>query len=336
MRISVFVLGLFCMTACHNKGNNPDVSNIKVNLETKRFEQAFFRIDSSRFANGLDSLIAKYPSFGENFLYTILNADPRWRGDSTAMYVKSFYGAYQNVYDSAEKIFGDFSKYTEEIKQSLKYLKYYFPAYKAPTKVVTYIGPLDGYGDILDVDEFIVGLQHHLGSGFSLYQSEMVQGVYPSYITANFTPTTIVVNCMKNVIKDMYNDEKPDGSLVVQMVEKGKRLYLLKRLIPSAPEETLIGYTSQQFKDSKAKEKVIWALFVQNNLLQSKDASVNKTYIGESPKTAELGEAAPGNIGSFAGWQIVNYYMEKFPETPMDSLMKMDADQLFAAAKYKP
>ena len=195
---------------------------------------------------------------------------------------------------------------------------------------------MDGYGDILDVDAFMVGLHQHLGSEYSLYKSALVRETYPEYISKRFEPGSIAVNCMKNVVLDMYPEKPDDKTLVAQMVEKGKRLYLLQKLVPFSKDHELIGYTELQLKQSKEREAAIWDLFVQNNLLQSIDNSVIKNYIGESPKTAELGEAAPGNIGSFAGWQIVQKFMSKFPKTTLQELMNTDAETLFSQAKYKP
>jgi hypothetical protein len=240
------------------------------------------------------------------------------------------------VFDSSQKIFADFSPYEKQIKTSVQYLHYYFPKYAAPKKVITYIGPLDGYGDILDTDAFIVGLHQHLGSNFSMYKTEMVRTTYPDYISNRFTPDFIPINCMKNVVLDMYPEKIEDKTLVIQMVEKGKRLYILQKLVPYAKEYQLIGYTEKQYKESSQREAVIWDLFVQNNFLQSIDNNVIKNYIGESPKTIELGEASPGNIGSFSGWQIVKKYMDNFPETSLDSLMNTDAETIFQKAKYKP
>jgi uncharacterized protein YjaZ len=71
-------------------------------------------------------------------------------------------------------------------------------------------------------------------------------------------------------------------------------------------------------------------------LLQTIDNNVIKNYIGDSPKTQELGEAAPGNIGAFAGWQIVKKYMQKNPKLTLKQLMAVDAETLFSEAKYKP
>ncbi len=335
-----FFIVLFFVAAgifsCRNSDNTPDVESVKVEMVTQRFEKDFFTLDTTQLIPNLDKLIARYPSFGENFFTTILNTDPKWPADTTAAYIQSFMSAYRNVYDSSQKMFSDFSPYEKQVKKSLQYLQYYFPKYPAPKKIITYIGPLDGYGDILDTDAFIVGLHHHLGSDFSMYKTEMVRTIYPDYISARFTPDYIAINCMKNVVQDMYPEKIEDKTLVIQMVEKGKRLYLLQKLVPFAKDHQLIGYTEKQWNESLQREAVIWDLFVQNNFLQSIDNNVIKNYIGESPKTTELGEASPGNIGSFCGWQVVKKYMNSFPETSLSGLMSTDPEIIFQKAKYKP
>jgi hypothetical protein len=331
---SIFVLSF--LVACNSGGKTPDVSNIKVDLSTQHFEKDLFSLDSTAFAAQLDQLEAKYPSFGENFLTTILNTDPKWPADSTANYVRGFVNAYRPVYDSTKKVFADFSPYEKEIKKGLQFVKYYFPAYHIPNKVITYIGPLDGYGDILSDDAIIVGLQHHLGKNFSLYKSEMVQQTYPEYLTDHFEPGYIAVNAMKNIVLDIFPEKPDDKPLVQQMVEKGKRLYILSKVLPGTEEYKLIGYTAKQLKDCYEHEQAIWDLFVQNNLLQTIDNNVIKNYIGEGPKTQELGDASPGNIGSFSGWQIVKKYMGKNGNVTLQQLMSTDAETIFEQAKYKP
>jgi len=141
---------------------------------------------------------------------------------------------------------------------------------------------------------------------------------------------------MKNITLDLFPEKSEDKSLLIQMVEKGKRLYLLQKLLPNTQSHLLIGYTKKQWEACIEKQVVIWDLFIQNNFLATLDYNVIKNYVGESPKTQELGEGAPGNIGSFAGWQIVNKYMDKHSETTLPDLMKMDAEELFQKAKYKP
>ncbi len=333
--IAVCLLPLFFLS-CNNSSKAPDVSGIKVNLTTGRFEKDLFSLDTNHITEQLDQLIAKYPSFGENFLTTVLNTDPRWSADSSADYVKGFIGSYRNVFDSAEKIFTDFAPYEKQIKIGLQYVHFYFPGYKAPSKVITYIGPLDGFGDILAEDAFIVGLHHHLGKNFSLYKTAWVQETYPEYISNRFEPEYIPINCMKNIVTDIYPEKFEDKSLVIQMVEKGKRLYALSKLLPDVEEHKLIGYTAEQMKACYDHQVAIWDLFIQNNFLQTIDYNIIKNYIGEGPKTPELGESSPGNIGSFAGWQIVKKFMEKKSGLSLPALMSTDAEVLFQEAKYRP
>jgi hypothetical protein len=120
------------------------------------------------------------------------------------------------------------------------------------------------------------------------------------------------------------------------MIEKGKRLYLLSKFLPKTEEYKLIGYTEKQLVDAYEHEAVIWDLFVKNEYLQITDKNIIKNYIGESPKTQELGEGAPGNIGAFTGWQIVKNFAKKNESLTPQQLMNTDPEIILQQAKYKP
>lgn len=334
--VFVFIITVGLFFSCTNGDKTPDVSNIKVELSTQRFEKDLFILDSANFSSQLDQLLAKYPDFGENYIYTVLGADPKWSADTVAAYVREFTRLYRSVYDSSQAVFKDFTPYEKDLKKGLQYLKYYFPNAAIPKKIITFIGPLTGIGVAAADDIICVGLHLHLGKNFSLYQSALVQEVYPGYVSNRFEPDYITVDCLKLLLQDVYPERQEDKPLVQQMVEKGKRLYVLSKLLPSTDEYKLIGYTKEQLKAVYEHEPSVWDLFVQNNFLQTIDNNIIKNYIGESPKTQELGEASPGNIGSFAGWQIVKKFMQKNPKYSLQQLMAADAETIFQQAKYKP
>lgn len=336
MRLYPVAIALLALLYSCASNTTPDVSHIKVPITTERFEQAFFDTTSANLASYLKAVNSHEGAFTADFLSQILVVDPHWPMDTTAAYVNGFIKAYQPIYKDAQKIFKDFSPYEKEIVKGLQFVKYYFPTYKLPQKIITYIGPADGYGDILSNDALIVGLQHHLGKDNSLYKTNIVQETYPAYLSCRFEPSYIAINSMKNIVLDLYPETQDDKPLVDQMIEKGKRLYVLSRLLPEAPEYQLIGYTKAQLEDCYGHEAVIWDLFIKQSLLQMTDKNTIKNYIGEGPKTQELGEGSPGNIGSFAGWQIVKKYLQKNPETTLQKLMAMDNEQLLQGAKYKP
>lgn len=330
-----FYAGLIFIS-CKSRTNKPNVSHIDISLTTQRFENDLFNMDTLHIFNGIDALNEKYPDFAHLYFSTILGADSRWSEDTTRSYIGNFLTYIKPVYDDAKKLYPNFQKETEEIKQAFRYLKYYFPKYPLPDKIITYVGPLDGYGDILIPNAVAVGLHLHLGKDYPLYQSPIVVETYPPYISRRFAPNTITVNCMSNIVNDMYPENYEDKSLIIQMVEKGKRLYVLQSLLPDVPEYLLLGYTKEQLEECYQYEKNIWNLFTQNNYLQSTDMNIVRTYIGESPRTIELGENAPGNIGSFAGWQIVKKFMNKRTEITPEALMRTPAEEVYGVSKYKP
>ena len=334
--VFVFLITTIIFISCNNADKTPDVSNIKIELNTQRFERDLFSLDTTNFTAGFDQLLAKYPSFGENFIYTVLGADPKWSADTVVTYVREFTRLYKSVYDSSQVVFKDFTPYETDLKKSLQYLKYYFPNAVIPKKIITFVGPLTGIGVATADDIICIGLHLHLGKKFSLYRSALVEETYPEYVSNRFEPGYITVDCLKLLLQDLYPEKMDDKPLVQQMVEKGKRLYVLSKVLPLTEEYKLIGYTKEQLKAVYAHEPAVWDLFVQNGFLQTTDNNIIKNYIGESPKTQELGEASPGNIGSFAGWQIVKKFMQKNPSVSLTQLMTTDAETIFQQAKYKP
>lgn len=336
MRLIRSLLLCLLFFSCNSKKNSPDVSDIKININTIRFEETFFNIDTTNTLMELGKTTNEFSNFNTIFLSNLLNLDAQWPDSIATNYINGFIAAYKPIYDTSQIIFKDFSKYENELKTGLQYLKYYFPNYKAPNQIITYLGPLDGYGDIITANAFVIGLQQHLGKNASYYNSSIVSETYPPYISARFEPSYISINCMKNVVLDLYPEAFEEKSLVVQMIEKGKRLYMLEMLLPEKSEYQLIGFTKKQMEDCNANEASIWNLFIQNNLLQSTDYNMIRNYIGDSPKTQELGDASPGNIGSYVGWQIVRKYMSKNSEVKLNELMTKDADEILSEAKYKP
>lgn len=338
LAISMGVIG------CGDK-NKPDVSNVTINLETQRFEQDFFALDTMDLDNGLRKLQAKYPVFLGDFIQKVLGLPPLGAGaPETKSLIAKFLSDYRPIKDSVDKVFRNFDESAEAITEGLKYVKHYFPEYKTPAKLITFIGPMDayfeastgGYGDALTTEALIIGLQLHLGSDFSIYRSEMGQALFPAYISRKFAPEYIPVNAIKNVVDDLYPENTVGKSLVEKMVDKGRRLYLLDKLLPGVADTLKIGYTDKQLKGSYDNEGLIWNFILTNSLAYNTDPSIIKGYIGEAPNTAELGEGSPGYIGLFIGRQIVRKYMEKNPKTTLKELMQMDPKKIFEISKYRP
>lgn len=327
---------LVAMAACTGK-NEPDVSDVKAEIVTERFEQDFFALDTTHIDAGLQKLHQKYPGFLQDFLYNILAlpAQP----DSAKVVenqTTSFLRAYQPVKDSADDVFKNFDEQAKEVEQGLRYVKYYFPDYKVPRKIVTFIGPIDSYGNILTTDALAVGLQLYMGKNYSVYNSAAGQELYPAYISRRFQKEYIPVNSIKTIVNDIFPDNYAGLPLIDQMIQAGKRLYILDRLLPETADTLKTGYTKNQLDGCYKNEQTIWSFFVQNDLLFTTDPSLVKDYMNDAPQTQAFGQDSPGFIGQFVGWQIVKKWMNKNENVSLPQLINKDPRTIFNEAKYKP
>lgn len=345
MKKTGFLLLALCFLLACSERKGPDVSNIPVKIELVRFEKDFFALDTTQLVASVNSLARKHPEFFQDFIVNILGLPPEPDPDGRFFEaIKLFLHDYKPVYDSAAPLFNNMDKPVAELTQALKYVKYYFPKYAAPTRLITYIGPMDayyeatlgGYSDVMTMAGMATGLQLHMGSGFSMYNSEMGLALYPAYISRRFAPNTIVVNTVKNVVDDLYRDKSAGLPLVEQMIEKGKRLYLLDQFLPETADTLKIGYTAKQLKGCEDNEGKIWNFFVMNNLLLNSDPAIVKSYLNDGPKTQELGDGSPGFIGLFCGRQIVRAFMEKNTKLTLQQLLDTPARKIYEDSKYRP
>lgn len=337
--LSFYLLALGC-----RHSNAPDVSGIQVQLELQRFEQDFFAIDSNNIPAALPALQQKYPVFLPDFVQNILGLSLSDGAEKSDAAIRLFLHDYAIVKKNADSIFKNFDALKQEIQQGLRYVKYYFPSYNTPEKLITFIGPVDAIfqtatgktGDVITRDALAVGLQLHLGADAELYRSPTAQTLFPQYVSRKFSPQYIPVNCIKNIVDDIYPPNPADRTLLDICIDKGKRLYLLDKFMPDTPDSIKTGYTAAQLKGCYENEGLIWSFLNQNDLLYNSDPLRIQSYVEEGPQTQELGEGSPGQIALFIGWQIVKKYMQQFPDTTPETLLKTSPSVILADSKYKP
>ncbi len=326
------VAAIVILLGCNSGQKPPDIRSIDVPLTTIRFEQSFFAIDTLRLDASLQKLASQQPLFTQDFLYNILATTPE-----TAMRdVPQFINAYQSLFKQTGTKFASIKTQEAAIKEGLKFVKYYFPEYKLPTKLITFIGPINSFGNIITIDALAIGLQMYLGKNDPIYLSEEGQSLYPVYVSRRFETVYMATNCMKNIRDDMFPLLDAGAPLCEQMVEAGKRLYFLKQILPTEQDSIVTGYTAAQLEGCYKSEKDIWSFFVQNNLLYQKDPSLIGDYMTDGPNTAIFGDGSPGFIGQFVGYRIVEAWLQKNKALSLDKVMRTPAKIIFEQAKYKP
>ena len=322
--------------SCHQGKRIPDVSDIPVTVRIERFDQAFFSLDSNHFNTGLYQLNHEFPYFTTDFLANILGAGIPSDSNQTAFAAaRQFLVSYLPVRDSLGIQFRDLSGQERELERSFRFVRYYFPKYQLPPKVVSFIGPFDAPGVAITRYTLAIGLQLYAGKNFSFYNSLQGRDLYPSYLSRRFEPPYIAPNCLKAIEEDLFPDNSGGKPLILQMIEKGKYWWLLDKFMPETADSLKTGFTQKQLEWCKSNEGLIWNFFLQADLYTI-DPDLIKNFIGEAPNTQGMPEASPGNIGQWIGLQIVRKFENSHPAITPEQLMRTDPKQIFDEAGYKP
>jgi len=331
--VLILILLVTSIIGCKSNKKAPDITHIPIKITVERFEQDLFAKDGKPINQKMDLLSKKYGAFFNDFLYNILALAPQQ--DSTMQGLAKFIEVYQPIYDSTQVLYGKQIP-IREVTEGLQYIKYYFPTYAIPNKIITYVGPIEGYGTVLTTSGLAVGLQMYLGANFSVYQTDYIREIYPSYQSNRFDKNYLAVNCINNILEDIEPTNIAGKPLIEQMIELGKKQYILQACLPNTANHLLYGYTEQQLAGCEKNEAYIWNFFLQNDLLYKKDPLLVRDYVNDGPKTEALGDASPGNIGKFIGHKIVNKWMQQQKEASMNTLLATEASTIFTEAKYKP
>jgi hypothetical protein len=264
--------------------------------------------------------------------------------------IKTFIRLYRPVFDSTQKLYKDFEPIKTQIEEALRYVKFYFPSYETPAKLIPVVGPMNSLNDLAKMangeltPNFIgpgfigISLQFYLGENFSLYKDEyFINTVVPLYRSRRFTKEYLAGDVMKLITDDIFPDNSATRPLIEQMIEKGKRWWLTDKFLPKLPGHLKIGYTKAQLEWCEENEGLIWSQIVKNENLHTVDPVTIQNYIGEAPFTQGFSqEYSPGNLGPWIGLQIVKKFEDLHPEMKPAEIMQANAREILAAARYKP
>ncbi len=322
-----FLLGA-TIVACNNSSKEcVDAPPVKVEiaLQTDDLREAIHTIDSKQ---ALVDFLGKHEIFRDQFLHRTEYPD-----DST--FINTLYQRFTNpyfdsLYFETQRVFGDLSVLREEFEQAFTNLHYYYPEYPQP-KIQFVITGLDG--DLYLSDSLIiVGVDHYLGAG-AKYRPRMYEYILRQYIPENIVPSVMLLYGIDTKVNATDINDK---TVLADMIAYGKSYYFAKQMLPCKADSILMNYAAKEIAGARKNQDLIWFRLVEDEVLYSTANIMKQRFLGERPKTVEVGPECPGRIAQWVGWQIVNSYMKNHPEVTLQDLMKkQDADKLFKESKYK-
>ena len=327
----VLITFLFAFARCSDRKTSecviiPDTEGISVDLQFSQLEDEIANINSK---DELVSFFTEHPAM-RDFLFN--RSD--YPDDSVfinSIYQRISHPAFDTLLQETRRIFGDLSQLRSQFLEAFTNIKYYYPDF-VPPRVQTVISGIES--DLVVSDTLIiVSLDYYLGNE-GAYRPRLYE-----YLLERYEPEDIVPSCMLIFgIGNTFNKTGLDDKTVLaDMIAYGKSFYFAKHMLPCVPDSTLIWYSEKEIAGARQNEDLIWARLIEDQVLYSTSHVINQKYLGERPKTLEVGPECPGRIAQWVGWQIVNRYMEANPDVTLPQLMAMpDPKTLFSASRYKP
>lgn len=323
--------------ACESseKVNAPDVSDIAVDVDIRRFEQALFSLDTNNMAAELKNLEEQFPTFAPIYFGQVMRV--RGSEEEAADYIKGFitFPAAKALYDTCSTIFGEMADLQEAYRSIFQYYQYYFPDRPTPD-VTTFISEYSIGSFIYGEDQLAVGLDFFLGNDYPYMQYNPNNPNFSNYLTRSFDKQHLPAKSLKPLLQELVG-QASGQNLLDMMINEGKQLYILDLLMPSTADSVKLDLPQAKVDWLNASERQIWAYLLKDRFLYNSTYREIRRFVEYSPNIPAMHPEAPGRTGNWMGWKIIEAYMKNNPEISItDLIANQDAQQILDQSKYKP
>lgn len=175
-----------------------------------------------------------------------------------------------------------------------------------------------------------ISIDKYLGEEYPLYQD-----FFYDFQRRLMTPEHIVPDYLTGWLMSEYPFEGKENVLLDRMIYEGKIKYLIHQAFPELKPEVLMGYTETSYNWCKENESNLWKAIIERKHLYTPDLMTTNKYFDNVPSIF-LASDAPGNLGSWLGWQIIDKYMRETNSTPEALMQNNDSQAILTDSKYKP
>ncbi len=321
-KILFLVLFTAAFAGC-TSSSAPDVSHIRENTAFKRFDQAFFELDSSR-----QSFYAQLPALKKDFPHFFMSNET-----DRFFYLQRKEELPTKLYAEVKAVHGTLEKENAALNDAFKHLYHYYGTQKT-YQPYTYISNLDYDYPVLLADSVLfVASDLYLGVSAPYYSG------LPTYLRFYRQPGFMVRDVIEAIALSKSVKPKQER-LIDDMIFHGKLLYFIHKMMPEAAPEIVVRYTAEDIAFCNKNEKSIWAYFIENNLLFDTSLDTKRRFVETAPFSkfrTKFDNNTPGMIARWIGYKLVSSYAANYPDMTLSELMQQgDADKILKLSGYKP
>ena len=323
----LLLLIILSAVSCKKKTScelSDEILQVPIDVSIKRMEKELFEADSKK---EVTRILEQHPEFTQQYLQEKLYKSREELASELVRVNQDT--SMQELYREVDEHFYNLSDIEKDVRNAFKYIKYHFPEFKVP-KVYTMVS---GFSSDLYISEDIVviGLDYFLPSDHRFQPADLPLYIKKRYQKEYIVPTILVA------LSSRFNETNlEDNTLLAEMIFYGKAYHFVKAMMPCTSDEFIIGYSQEEIQASYDNEELIWSHFIENELLFETNPFEIRKYTGEAPFTDAISVEAPGRLGRWIGWNIVDDYRFSNSLTINELMKEKDAGKIFRQSAYRP
>ena len=333
MKKYLFIACLMALTACQ-KGRTYFPKNIEAQqVEIVRFDKALLNVHEASVAQDIKVLYDEYPTFMPLWVEEILGipaADTAYLEQALPEFLNDTIYGFKATNAKEQAVFADVTDIEKGLSKAFSRIQYLYPETEIPS-IYLFISGFQT--PIYFGDELIgIGGDMYLGSDYEYY-NRVVYEYQKQTMRKECIPVDVVSAFLFRTLP--YTSSK--SRLLDQMMYRGKVMYLVAQLFDELPGYEVMGWTKEQWNGCVKNERAIWHLVMDKRDLFKTESLVLTSYLNDGPFTSEISQEAPGRLGIWLGWRIVESYMAHNENVTLQELMaEPDAQKILEDSYYKP
>jgi len=331
--IWLFVL-IIALTFCGCNRKSFGMMDSSETLHINRFDSVLFKWIESDDHTILADIESKHPLMLEILGKTLFQTDI---ADDTSAFFDNLINYYseptlKSLYKDAITFYSSGSPAIIQVEKDISYsfeqIKKHFPSMKIPT-VFMHVSGLRQ--NIIVADSTLsCSIDKYLGYDYPLYED-----YFFDYQRKSMIPERVAKDYVSAWLKSDYPYYGKDNVLLERMIYEGKIIYILKQTGNNYTFQNIMSLTDNEYKWCVDYESTLWATIIERKHLYTPDIATTIKYFQPSPSLF-ISENAPGNLGSFIGYRIIERYMKQTKSTFEELMNNQDAQEILKKSKYKP
>ena len=324
------IIAGFTFCDCNSKsfGMMDDSEMIHIN----RFDFTMFQWIESDDPSVLEQIKSDYPQMLDMLGKSLFQTNDT---DTSTFYdnLINYYSepTLKSLYKDALECFSNentLMQVKKEFSYGFKQIKNYFPEMQTPA-VYMHVSGLQQ--NMIVADSLLsCSIDKYLGANYPLYED-----FFYDYQRKSMTPERIAIDGLKVWLKTEFPYTGKDNILLDRMIYEGKMIYMLTQIGYDYSFQNIMSLTDNEYKWCTEYESTLWTTIIERKYLYTPDAATTSRFFQPVPATF-LSTEAPGDLGYFIGFRIVEKYMKQ-TKTSLEKLMKNnDPQDILKKSKYKP